>query len=288
MQTTSHVRPQNELYERGPAEYAAALDRLARGYDVDPDKRRDLPQEIHLALWRSFELFRADCSLRSWVYRVAHNMAVSWVTRQKQDRSRMLVSLEEVEMVPVPPDADRRLALQRLTHLVQRLKPEDRKLILACLEGMEAAEIGELTGISARKCGNARFIGSRISGRGTSTSQDTMPNELNPKDPRNLWQSQERESVTITLEEIRLRAPRFERRIWWRNFRKYAAGVLLIAWFLATLHFSHGLDLLVPVLLTAGVVYIMIQLRPRGTTRSLPADADTRSSVEFHRLELER
>ena len=97
----------------------------------------------------------------------------------------MLVSLEEVEMVPVPPDADRRLALQRLTHLVQRLKPEDRKLILACLEGMEAAEIGELTGISARKCGNARFIGSRISGRGTSTSQDTMPNELNPKDPRN-------------------------------------------------------------------------------------------------------
>ena len=62
----------------------------------------------------------------------------------------MLVSLEEVEMVPVPPDADRRLALQRLTHLVQRLKPEDRKLILACLEGMEAAEIGGLTGISAR------------------------------------------------------------------------------------------------------------------------------------------
>lgn len=37
-----------------------------------------------------------------------------------------------------------------LTHLVQRLKPEDREVILAYLEGMEAAEIGELTGISAR------------------------------------------------------------------------------------------------------------------------------------------
>lgn len=81
-----------------------------------------------------------------------------------------------------------------------------------------------------------------------------MPNELNPKDLRNLWQSQERENVTITLEEIRLRAARFERRIWWRNFQ--AAGVLLIAWFLAALHFSRGLDLLGPVLLTAGVVYI--------------------------------
>ena len=72
---------------------------------------------------------------------------------QKQDRSQILVSLE-VEMVPVPPDADRRLALQRLTHSVQRLKPEDREVILAYLEGMEAAEIGELTGISARKSGN--------------------------------------------------------------------------------------------------------------------------------------
>ena len=60
-----------------------------------------------------------------------------------------------------------------------------------------------------------------------------MPNELNPKDPRNLWQSQERENVTSILEEIRLCAARFERRIWWRNFREYAAGVLLIAWFLA-------------------------------------------------------
>ena len=62
----------------------------------------------------------------------------------------MLVSLEEVEMAPVPPDADRWLALKRLTHLVQRLKPEDREVILAYLEGMESAEIGELTGISAR------------------------------------------------------------------------------------------------------------------------------------------
>lgn len=144
------MRPQDDLYERAAAEYAAALGCLARGYEVDPDKRRDLLQEIHLALWRSFERFRADCSLRTWVYRLADNTATSWVTRPKQDRSQMLVSLEEVEMGPVPPDADRRLDLQRLTHLVQRLKPEDREVILAYLEGMEAAEIGELTGISAR------------------------------------------------------------------------------------------------------------------------------------------
>ena len=32
-----------------------ALGRLARGYEADSEKRRDLLQEIHLALWRSFK-----------------------------------------------------------------------------------------------------------------------------------------------------------------------------------------------------------------------------------------
>jgi RNA polymerase sigma-70 factor, ECF subfamily len=60
-----------------------------------------------------------------------------------------MVSLEEVEMTAIPSDADRRLALDRLTELVQRLEPRDREVILAYLEGLDAAEIGELTGLSA-------------------------------------------------------------------------------------------------------------------------------------------
>ncbi len=62
----------------------------------------------------------------------------------------MLVSLEELAEMPVAPDANRGVALERLTQLVQRLEPRDRELILAYLEGMDAAAIGELTGLSAR------------------------------------------------------------------------------------------------------------------------------------------
>ena len=141
---------QDELYQRTADGYGPALGRLARGYEADADKRRDLVQEIHLALWRSFEGFNERCSLRTWVYRVAHNTAITWVTRQKRSRPQMLVSLEELDAMPVPPDADRRLALDRLTQLVQRLEPRDREVILAYLEGMDAVEIGELTGLSAR------------------------------------------------------------------------------------------------------------------------------------------
>ena len=148
--TTSSLSAQDDLYQRAAEEYGAALGRLARGYEADPDKRRDLLQEVHLALWRSLEGFNAQCSLRTWVYRVAHNTAITWVTGQKRGRPQMLVSLEELDATPVPHDADRRMALDRLTQLVQRLEPRDREVILAYLEGMDAAAIGELTGLSAR------------------------------------------------------------------------------------------------------------------------------------------
>lgn len=149
MPTTSDVSGRDGLYEQAAAEYGAALGRLTRGYEADPDKRRDLLQDIHLALWRSLEGFDARCSLRTWVYRVAHNTAISWVIRQKRFKPEMLVGLEELGEMAVPPDADRQIALDRLTQLIQRLKPVDREVILAYLEGMDAAAIGELTDISA-------------------------------------------------------------------------------------------------------------------------------------------
>jgi len=41
---------QDDLYREATAAYGAALDRLVRAYEADPDKRRDLLQEIHFLL----------------------------------------------------------------------------------------------------------------------------------------------------------------------------------------------------------------------------------------------
>lgn len=149
MATTSNVRRQDDLYQQAASEYGAALARLARGYEADPDKQRDLLQEIHISLWRSFESFDRLCSLRTWVYRVAHNTATSYVIRQRRSRPQMMVSLDEVEALPIEPETDRKIALNQLTDLIRRLKPVDRQVILAWLDGMDAAEIGELTGLSS-------------------------------------------------------------------------------------------------------------------------------------------
>ena len=154
---------QDDLYRQASAAHGDALERLARAYEADAEKRRDLLQEIHLALWRSFENFQERCSLRTWIYRVAHNTAASHVIRQRRIRLGELMSLEEIEAMPDQSDheraADQRMGLERLLELVHRLKPLDRQIMLLYLEDMDAASIGEITGISA---GNVRIQIHRI------------------------------------------------------------------------------------------------------------------------------
>ena len=143
---------QDDLYAEAAATYGAALGRLARAYEADSDRRRDLLQEIHVALWQSLARFDGRCSLRTWVYRIAHNVATSKVTRRRA-HAPTLVGLEELDAMSDPSDPGRTLdanrAVDRLLMLVHLLKPFDRQVMLLYLEGMDAASIGEVTGISA-------------------------------------------------------------------------------------------------------------------------------------------
>ncbi len=144
---------QDALYAEAAAQFGAAIVRVVRGYETDPEKQLDLNQEIHLQLWRSFASFGARCSLRTWVYRVAHHVAASHVLRERRKLSGLL-SLEELEQRPDPDPVgmeaatDRRRSLDRLERLIQQLKPLDRQVIIAYLEDMDAASIAEITGLT--------------------------------------------------------------------------------------------------------------------------------------------
>jgi RNA polymerase sigma-70 factor (ECF subfamily) len=141
----------DDLYRDAVAQLGPALERLTRAYEADPEKRRDLSQDIHFQLWRSFQRYDARCSVRTWTYRVAHHVAASHIVRDRRIFSN-LVSLEELEALSDraggSSTTDRRLNLDRLSALIQRLKPLDRQVIVSYLEGMDAASIGEITGLS--------------------------------------------------------------------------------------------------------------------------------------------
>jgi len=143
---------QDERYRQAADAFGPALERLARGYERDPHLRRDLLQDIHVALWRSFAAFDGACAVRTWVYRVAHNTATSHVLRQRR-LTAALASLDDIAEFPAPenPEAETgtRQAMARLLALIHTLKPTDRQVALLYLEDLDAAAIGEVTGLSA-------------------------------------------------------------------------------------------------------------------------------------------
>jgi len=144
---------QDDLYNEAAAQHGHALERLVRAYEADPDKQRDLLQEVHLALWQSCANYEGRCSLRTWVYRVAHNTAASYALRERRSHAGAWVGLDEIELggepQPAPDTEDRERDFDRLMELVRRLRTPERQLMLLYLEGMDAESIGEVAGISA-------------------------------------------------------------------------------------------------------------------------------------------
>lgn len=114
------------IFSRVLEAYTGPLRRLCAAYMQDPSDRQDLFQEIALALWTAWPRFRADASERTWLYRVAHNVALTYASkRRRQHRSE-----EPIQMTMPDPacnDDSRRLALLQS---VQRLEAVDRQLVL--------------------------------------------------------------------------------------------------------------------------------------------------------------
>jgi RNA polymerase sigma-70 factor (ECF subfamily) len=132
--------------------FGDALIRLACGYESNPERREDLVQEIHVALWRSFRLFDDRCSLRTWVYRVAHNIATKHIVTHRRVRLHELHTLDEI-LDPEDPNDEIRATthsdvMAHLSELIEQLKPIDRQIILLYLEDLGAEAIGEVVGLS--------------------------------------------------------------------------------------------------------------------------------------------
>jgi RNA polymerase sigma-70 factor (ECF subfamily) len=129
-----------------------AIGRLAACYTRDATEREDLVQDIAVALWTALPRFRGDASERTWLYRVAHNTAISHMTRRHRRATR-----EQPGDLPERPapaatqeasaiDAERRA---RLWSAVGELPLLDRQVVVLHLEGLSAAEIEAVTGLSA-------------------------------------------------------------------------------------------------------------------------------------------
>ena len=128
--------------------YAAPVRRLCAAYAVSGADREELVQDIFLAVWRALPGFRGESSVRTWLYRIAHNVALTWQTRDRRRLAREAPFDDDVDDVAVAAHVVdlRRLALKRA---IAGMNAADRTLTLLWLEGLSAAEIEDVTGIKS-------------------------------------------------------------------------------------------------------------------------------------------
>ena len=93
----------------------------------------------------------------------------------------------------------------------------------------------------------------------------------------------------MSVEQIRLSAGRFRRKVEWRNARESVAALAVVLFF--AFEFTRTDDLLARIgfgLIIASMCYMVWYLYSHGSWRRLPEDAGLSSCVEFQRRELER
>ena len=126
-------------------EYRKTIYTVCYFFSKDSEEVNDLYQEILINLWKGFEKFRGESSLKTWIWRVSLN------TCNNQERKKK----DSVQTIPLSIDIDlyndddvQSKQIQMLYDRINRLDVFDRAIILLWLENMNYQDIADVVGIS--------------------------------------------------------------------------------------------------------------------------------------------
>src|SRR5580658_5431832 len=135
-------------YDRLWAEFGASIGRLASSYESRAHAREDLLQDIRLAIWTALPRFRGDASMRTFVFRIAHNRALTHVWRRKKagqpEEAENVVDARENPEASAIENTNR----AKLVDAIRGLPIPFRQVITLALEDLSHAEIAAVLGIS--------------------------------------------------------------------------------------------------------------------------------------------
>jgi RNA polymerase sigma-70 factor (ECF subfamily) len=125
------------------AAHKVTLFTVVRAYAFEHADRQDLFQEVAIQVWRSVDAYRGDSSVKTWMYRIALNAAISW-TRKQDRHQRGKQPLESVDGLLAASGAETDPRVEWLYRQIARLKDLDRSVALLMLDGFAYKEIAAI------------------------------------------------------------------------------------------------------------------------------------------------
>ncbi len=147
------MQPSAYMIPDSAAEFVALLQehqrliyRVARSYAFGRADIEDLAQEIAAQAWRAFPSYDAQRRFSTWLYRIALNVAISWLRVEAPRRQRSVAYDAQLhEPAGVDEDTD---GSRILRGFIDSQGPLDRAVLLLYLEERPLAEISEILGMT--------------------------------------------------------------------------------------------------------------------------------------------
>lgn len=132
------------LFREWMREHLDLLRRVARAF-APPADQPDLMQELMLAVWRALPAFRGDSRPATFIYRVAHNRALTWQSgqggRARRDAEAAAEALRRMALAADPQEV---LVLDRLYAAIRQLPALDRSILILSLDGVPYRDIAQM------------------------------------------------------------------------------------------------------------------------------------------------
>jgi RNA polymerase sigma-70 factor (ECF subfamily) len=136
------------LYERYEEKLMRYIKRVAFATD---EEAADILQESFIKIWKNLNAVDQSLKLSSWIYRIVHNEAISFLRQKKSFGKNQNIPWDDTRYAELPddtlPEAAEELEYRdKLTHRILAQLPEQYKevLILKFLENMSYEEISDI------------------------------------------------------------------------------------------------------------------------------------------------
>ena len=148
-----HGTERDRIFSEWLAGHKGILFKVVHAYAFEHADRQDHFQETTIQVWRSVDAFRGECSVPTWMYRVALNTALAW-TRKEGRHQRGKEPLEVAESLLTTASAEKRdPRVEWLYHQIAQLKDVDRSVALLLLDGFSYKEIAAIVGLTESNVG---------------------------------------------------------------------------------------------------------------------------------------
>jgi len=144
--------PDQEKFIEVIKENEGIIFKITAVYTNEREDRRDLYQEIVYQLWKSYESFRGESKISTWLFRIALNTSISYLNQAK--RKDNMLSLDE-KILNIIDEKDTLLEdrYSILNSHIQRLNLIEKGIIILYMEGKSYDEIARITGFTTTNIG---------------------------------------------------------------------------------------------------------------------------------------